>query len=95
LNILDFIPTGSENAISREDLSRLTNLSDRQVRKHIELLKKNNAIINNGNGYFIPSSKDKLEIAEYIAKEKHKAIKILEGLRYTECLYADIERGVC
>lgn len=60
MNIKDFIPVGSENAISREELRRATGLNDREMRALIETAREKTAIINlqDGNGYFIPSPND-------------------------------------
>lgn len=41
INIVDYIPVGHENAISRKELSRKTGLTDRILRKEIEKSKGN------------------------------------------------------
>lgn len=59
VNILDYIPIGHDNAISRCDLRQLTKLSDRDMRHAIEHARYAGApVINNGHGYFIPDSDD-------------------------------------
>lgn len=56
MNILDYIPVGYENAITRKELCNKTGLSDRKVRQLIEDARKDNVILNLGDskGYFIP-----------------------------------------
>ena len=57
MSILDYIPYGEENAISREDLKQITGLTDRQMRKKIEIARETTPILNfqGGKGYFIPT----------------------------------------
>ena len=53
VNILDFIPYGHDNAVTREYLCAVTGMPDRKVRKHIEEAIKEGAMIANvGKGYF-------------------------------------------
>ena len=40
MNVLDFIPYGRENAISRRELVRLTGFDDRTIRREIKRLTK-------------------------------------------------------
>lgn len=77
--ILDYIPFGAENAITRERLSSLLNLSDRKVRKLIEEARKDGAfIINNqdGRGYYQSDATEDL-LAHY-RQENARAMKILQ-----------------
>ncbi|MBQ6264919.1 MAG: hypothetical protein IJK60_05660 [Clostridia bacterium] len=57
MNILDYIPTGHANAISRRKLTELTGLNDRRNRNLIMKEKMQGALILNmedGKGYFKP-----------------------------------------
>ena len=70
MNILDYIPIGHENAISRETLATVTQLSDRKLRDLISEINQNNddsqIIINlqDGKGYFRPAEdEDNLVLA--------------------------------
>ena len=47
---------GKENAISRQTLSQITGVGDRQIREAIEALRHDNAILalESGKGYYIP-----------------------------------------
>ena len=61
MRILDFVPVGHKNAISRQSLAILTKMSDRQMRDAIAEVNKNDQanelIINlqDGHGYFRPA----------------------------------------
>lgn len=56
MDILDFIPTGSENAVTRVELCQRTGLDDRTVRDLIHNARRRIPILNmqDGKGYFIP-----------------------------------------
>lgn len=77
INIIDYIPTGHQNAISRVRLRELTGLSDRDLREAISEAGIDHAIINmqNGAGYFIPDvtdPEDVLLLKRYIAQEDNR-----------------------
>lgn len=79
MNIIDFIPYGEKNAIKKENLLKLTNLSDRDLRNAIELAKKDYPICNlqNGKGYFIA---DDIDIAiKMLRQEMSRAISIIKS----------------
>lgn len=64
MNIIDYIGTGKESAITRASLRALTGLSDRKVRLLIAQARKDGCMIanaQNGGGYFIPSDLDEIE----------------------------------
>ncbi|MGF7002438.1 hypothetical protein M2149_000814 [Lachnospiraceae bacterium PFB1-21] len=56
MDILNHIPTGRENAVSRGYLSAVTGLSDRNIRQLIHDARRRIPIINaqEGEGYYIP-----------------------------------------
>lgn len=59
MNILDHIPFGKENAISREALADLYgggSMGDRRARKAVEIARRTQVILNlqDGSGYFRP-----------------------------------------
>lgn len=67
--ITDFILTGRENAISLADLSHVTELPERAVRKEIlQARLEGNLIISSDEGYFMPSDED--DIREYAIRRK-------------------------
>ena len=75
------IQVGHANALSREYLSKITGMSDRMVRRAIELSTK--PIVNMGYGYFIPDENDSVDRAEahaYRQQEAARARSIIEKL---------------
>lgn len=75
LDILQYIPHGKENAISRNELSRLLKLPDRQVRKLIEQKRQRGIPILSSSrekGYWL--SEDISEIQAFL-KESENRIK--------------------
>lgn len=75
------IQVGHANALTREYLSKITGLSDRMVRRAIELSTK--PIVNMGYGYFIPDENDSIDRAEahaYRLQETARARSIIEKM---------------
>ena len=73
--IVDYIPTGRKNAITRKELCRITGLSDRQAREHIAQARRSTPIINlqDGDGYFIPDPSDNADMGllkRYVRQEE-------------------------
>lgn len=98
MNVLDYIGTGRENAVTRQELVRRMDLPDRKVRNMIEAARRDGALIVNdqtGAGYYIS---DKLEDLRHqytrnnnramsiLVQQKHlrRRIKELEGPNETE-----------
>lgn len=85
--IANLIPYGAENAIDRYDLLRnvreiLGDISDREMRRMLEVSRQNgNIIINfqNGKGYFRPDKKE--EVERYIRQEEARAKTIHFNLK--------------
>lgn len=76
--ITNFIPTGRENAVTRETLCTLTGLSDRKVRELIEQARRAGAIIINrqdGKGYYI--SDDPEDWEQQYRQDTSRALSIL------------------
>lgn len=82
MNILDYIPYGEENAISREDLKQITGLTDRQMRKKIEIARETTPILNfqGGKGYFIPTETEQHLVIRWIRQEVSRRRKIEIGI---------------
>ena len=59
-DIVEYIPVGHENAVSRKSLSMQTGLPDRVLRKEIALARKKHAILNlqDSAGYYRPDMTD-------------------------------------
>lgn len=84
INILDFIPWGHQNAISRQQLSLRTGLRDRINRALIEQeRKKGHCIISlKRGGYFRPlQNDDRPYVMEWYLRECSRAKSIDEGVK--------------
>lgn len=93
--IEDLIPFEKRNAISREELCRITGLNDRDVRRLISEAKSERGayIINIGNGYFFPTVEEALELQSYIKQEEAKAKSIFESIKDHKAFLEDIQKG--
>lgn len=81
-DIASVIPVGSGNAVSRKWLCSVTAMSDRQVRKAIEM--SDQPITNLGYGYFIPdmnNDNDRNEASVYYAQERARIRSLEEKLQ--------------
>ena len=82
MQILDYIPFGKENAVTREDLVVSTGMLDRQIRKAIQKARDDGALILNdcsGNGYY--QSDDIKEIYAQYRKDRARALSVLKRLK--------------
>lgn len=96
IKIVDYIPFGKENAISRQQLERVTGLSDRDVREAISLARRNMVILNlsNGKGYFQPiqGEEDDL-VVKYFKQEDSRLKRIGWSLLATRRRVKEIQNG--
>ena len=96
IKIVDYIPLGKENAISRQQLERVTGLSDRDVREVISLARRNTVILNlsNGKGYFQPiqGEEDDL-VVKYFKQEDSRLKRIGWSLLATRRRVKEIQNG--
>jgi len=73
MNILDYIPKGRNNAISRQDLEQLTGLSDRAIRKEIKkLVQKGIPILSSSQSKGYWYSDDIEELENFIKESKNR-----------------------
>ncbi|MFQ9515367.1 MAG: hypothetical protein ACLRZ9_06025 [Eubacterium sp.] len=81
INIVNFIPVGHENAISRKELCSKTGLTDRKLREEISKARETTCICNmsDGAGYYIP--REVQEIDHFIRQESARARSIFKALR--------------
>ena len=81
--ILNHIPIGRKNAISRRQLSISTGLSDRVLREQISQLRRDYVILNtqDGKGYYRPSPEDKAQVERWTAQETRRAKSIFWSMR--------------
>ena len=84
INVLNAIPYGKENAISKSELIALTGLSERQIRQQIkelnaQLTKEGTAILSSSQykGYW--KSKDIAEMKAYIRESKHRQQALMKN----------------
>ncbi len=77
MKLLDYIPYGRENAITRSNLCKVSELDDRVVRERIGQLRRDNVILNlqDGSGYFRPLLPDESELVERFVKQETKRLK--------------------
>lgn len=100
MSIIDIIPKGSKNAVSRSYLLTLCKEygladTDRKMRKLIEDARKESVIIClcNGDGYFIPDENDHEKLRHYIHQEKDRYTAIIRNLRVANAMLEDMEKG--
>ena len=81
--ITNLIFEGKDNAVTRAQLCAITGMTDRDVRKHIEQLRRvGHIIINNqdGKGYYISDDIDKIE--KQYKQNKNRALSILVNQKF-------------
>lgn len=77
IDILDYIRTGHDRAITRAELSDLTRIDDRTIRDMIHYARRDIPILNmqDGRGYFIPDMnilEERMMLMKYIRQEKSR-----------------------
>lgn len=81
-NLMELLPKGEANAISMAELSRVTGLEDRALRKVIFSNRINGEIIASGiRGYFIPTTKK--ELMQYYRRHLSRGKATLATLKAT------------
>ena len=84
MNIVDYIPYGRKNAITREQLMMLTGMPDRALRKEIERLRQEGICILNlqdGGGYYRPRPEERSLAEIYMRQQLSRAKSIYKGLK--------------
>lgn len=73
--MIDMIPVGRENAVSRAELCIRTGMTDRQMRREIHQLRRDHCILNvqDGNGYFQPDERDAFLVERFLKQETSRA----------------------
>lgn len=84
-DILDYIPTGHENAVTRAYLCSATGLDDRTVRYAISQARREMPILNmqDGSGYFIPDmnlAEERSLLKRYVQQETSRGKQIFWSL---------------
>ena len=82
MNIIDFIPEGKENAVTREYLCSVTGFPDRKIRDEIARARLDCAILNlsDGKGYYRPTKDDYADLRRYKKQEENRIRSISMGL---------------
>lgn len=95
MEIINYIPHGKENAVSRFQLVLMTGKSDRKVRKEISRTREEHVILSleNGSGYYQPTADDYPELRKYLNREESRAKSVFASLRKARALCEDYERG--
>ena len=95
MEIINYIPHGKENAVSRFQLVQMTGMSDRKVRKEISRIREEHVILSmeNGSGYYQPTADDYPELRKYLNREESRAKSVFASLRKARALCEDYERG--
>lgn len=81
MDILNFIPYGEDNAISREELARLTGQHDRINRQKIHIARRYKPILSTKKGYYQPTEKDMPKVRKWIQSESNRAKSTFWALR--------------
>ena len=84
-DILDYIPTGQENAVTRAELCKRTGLTDRKMRDALHDAKLKIPILNmqDGRGYFIPdmnTENDRCILLRHVRQEESRIRSTIEPL---------------
>lgn len=94
MNIIDYIPVGHRNAVTRDELRLMTGMHDRQIRRAIEKARSECIILNvqDGKGYYRPDPHDDVDRAEInifyrqerrrIAAIEMTLLPVLKGVSY-------------
>ncbi len=78
--ILSLIPTGQRNARHVNEIAALLGMRNRELRKHIEYLRRGGyVIIGCDKGYYLPETLEELE--GYVKQEHARAMSILFTLK--------------
>lgn len=90
MKISDFLSTGAENAITRQDLVSLTGVDERKVRMLIHAERKAGKLIMSDNihGYFMPDGVD--DVKRFHRSMTHRAAEILSVTRAAEDVLKDM-----
>ena len=95
MEIINYIPHGKQNAVSRFQLVLMTGQSDRRVRKEISKAREEHVILSleNGSGYYQPTADDYPELRKYLNREESRAKSVYASIKKARALCEDYERG--
>jgi len=85
-SIYDLLPVGAENAVSRRELSALTGIEDRQLRRQIAQERRAGVLIlsstESNGGYYRAASREELQ--RYVRSMQSRSKEILTVIRTAE-----------
>ena len=85
-SIFDLLPVGAENAVSRRELSALTGIEDRQLRRQIAKERRAGVLIlsssESNGGYYRAASREELQ--RYVRSMQSRSKEILTVIRTAE-----------
>lgn len=107
ITIIDLIPTGRDNAISRDylvtlcvqnglvDENKSPKSKDRAMRRLLERARLDYTILNlsDGEGYYRPSKDDLQDLQKYIRQEESRAKATFRNISNAKALYEDYMHG--
>lgn len=93
MSCVDYIPTGHENAVSRQYLRDMTGMSDRSMR--IDLKSSRELVLNlqDGKGYFRPSENEDGLVRAYIRQEESRIREIQKTVRKAKSYLHDKQQS--
>lgn len=92
-SVLDYLPFAPCEPISRQKLTDVLEISDREVRKQIAEAKMMYPIVNVGNGYYIATDPGDPNLQHYINAERHRSRQIMRGIRCHQRLAKRVPDG--
>ena len=93
--IIDILPTGKENAVSMRDLANCLGVTERTVRKHIEIERRSGSIICRSldegvSGYFLPANIE--EVREFVKLSEKRINTARQCTRSAKAMLREYER---
>jgi len=85
MDIVDYIPFGRENAVTRTQLRIMTGMNDRKIRDKISEARRDTVILNmqDGEGYFRPLPEERHLVEAYDKQETARLKSIGWSLKAT------------
>lgn len=96
MNVLDYIPVGHQNRVSRVELNHMIQMNDFSIRRLIAKMSLETPVVNDGDGYFIPdfSRREDRDIAKrYAETMKRRAYAELARARVIDGYIGVTENG--
>lgn len=82
MDILDFIPFGKENAVSRSYLRSVVGINDRQIRAMIRAASTPaHPVVTSAKGYFQPTERDYMAVQAYCRQESARQRSVEDNCR--------------